>query len=495
MANNSLASKIGFVLGPLLFVVFQFLVQPEGMSDAARSVLACTLWVATWWTTEAIPMAATSLLPIVVLPLTGGAAIDTVTAAYGNKILFLYMGGFIIAIAMEKWNLHKRIALTIISWVGTNSRGIVGGFIIATAFLSMWISNTATSLMMVTIGIALISQLGGIIDKAEIEDKERVKANLGKALMLSIAYAASIGGMGTLIGTPTNAVFSAIVLQLFDVEISFALWMAFAMPLVIIMLVVLWIYMVRVAFPLPKKPLAGGKQQIDDDLKALGKMSWEEKAVFAVFVLTAASWISSSFLLQKVLPGIDDTIIAMGGALVLFLIPAKSEENKMVMDWEAAVRLPWGIIVLFGGGLALAAGFKESGLAEWIGQQMSLLQGINLLLLIFLVALMLNFLTEVTSNVATASIMLPILASLALSINVHPFGLMIAATMAASCAFMLPIATPPNAIVFSFGHVEMKDMIRKGFALNVISTVLIALFVYFVMGAVLGIDLSVNPYR
>jgi solute carrier family 13 (sodium-dependent dicarboxylate transporter), member 2/3/5 len=494
MESKSLASKIGLVLGPVLFIIFQFIVQPEGMSESGRSVLACTLWVATWWTTEAIPMAATSLLPIVILPLTGGAKIDTVTAAYGNKILFLYMGGFIIAIAMEKWNLHKRIALTIISWVGTNSRGIVLGFIIATAFLSMWISNTATSLMMVTIGIALISQLGGIIDKSDMPDKVKLKANLGKALMLSIAYAASIGGMGTLIGTPTNVVFSAIAQQLFDIEISFALWMAFAMPLVVVLLTILWWYMVRVAYPLPKKPLAGGRKQIEDDLKELGKMSWEEKAVFAVFTLTAFSWITSSFLLKKVLPGLDDTIIAMSGALALFLVPAKSEANKMVMDWESAVKLPWGIIVLFGGGLALAAGFQESGLAEWIGQQMSLLEGVNLLLLIFIVALMLNFLTEVTSNVATASIMLPILAALSQSIGVHPFGPMIAATLAASCAFMLPIATPPNAIVFSFGHVEMKDMIRKGFALNLASTVLITLSVYFLMELVLGIDLSVNPF-
>lgn len=464
------------------------------MSDAGRSVLACTLWVATWWTTEAIPMAATSLLPIVILPLTGGAQVDTVTEAYGNKILFLYMGGFIIAIAMEKWNLHRRIALTIISWVGTNARGIVLGFIIATAFLSMWISNTATSLMMVTIGIALISQLGGIIDKSDMADKKVLKANLGKALMLSIAYAASIGGMGTLVGTPTNVVFTAIARQLFGAEISFALWMGFAMPIVVVLLAILWFYMVHIAYPLPKKPLAGGKRQIDEELKELGKMSWEEKAVFAVFVLTAFSWISSSFLLKSWLPGIDDTIIAMAGALALFLVPSRSEPGKMVMDWESAVKLPWGIIVLFGGGLALAAGFKESGLAEWIGQQMSLLQGVNLLLLIFLVALMLNFLTEVTSNVATASIMLPILASLSQSINVHPYGLMIAATLAASCAFMLPIATPPNAIVFSFGHVEMKDMIRKGFALNLASTVLITLGIYFLMELVLGIDLSSNPF-
>lgn len=464
------------------------------MSESGRAVLACTLWVATWWTTEAIPIAATSLLPIVILPLTGGAPIDTVTAAYGNKILFLYMGGFIIAIAMEKWNLHRRIALTIISWVGTNSRGIVLGFIIATAFLSMWISNTATSLMMVTIGIAMISQLAGIIDDSDAIDKKALKANLGKALMLSIAYSASIGGMGTLVGTPTNVVFSAIVKQLYDVEISFALWMAFAMPLVIVLLGILWWYLVRVAFPLPKKPLAGGKKQIDDELRKLGRMSWEEKAVFAVFVITALSWICSPIFIKKFLPGIDDTIIGMSGALMLFLIPSKRDKSTMVMDWEAAVKLPWGVIVLFGGGLALAAGFKESGLAEWIGNQMTLLQGVNLLMLIFLIALMLNFLTEVTSNVATASIMLPILAALSQSINVHPFGLMIAATLAASCAFMLPIATPPNAIVFSFGHIEMKDMIRKGFALNLISTILITLSIYFLMELVLGIDLSTNPF-
>lgn len=494
MPGKFSVSRIGLFLGPALFVLFYFFMEPEGMGAPARAVLATTLWIATWWITEAIPMAATSLLPIILLPLTGGAGIGITTSAYGDKIVFLFMSGFIIAIAMEKWRLHKRIALTIILSVGTNSRRIVLGFILATAFLSMWISNTATTLMMVTIGIALLSQLNELIDKSEIEDKESLKSNFGKALLLGIGYSASIGGLGTLIGTPTNAIFAAIAKRMFDYEFTFALWMAFAMPLVILALFICWVYLVRVAFPLPNVPLPGGKEKIGDEMKSLGPVGQEERAIFFVFIATAIAWISSSFFLSRLVPGMDDTIIGMTGALALFLIPSSSKRGEMIMDWEAAAKLPWGILILFGGGLALAAGFKESGLAGWLGEQMIQLQHVHLLLLLFVIALLVNFLTEITSNVATASIMLPIVASLALSINVHPFGLMIAATMAASCAFMLPVATPPNAIVFSFGQIQMKDMIRAGFFLNAATTVLITLSIYFLLELVLGIDLSSYPF-
>lgn len=464
------------------------------MGDQAAAVLATTLWIATWWITEAIPIPATSLLPIILLPLSGGASLGTTTSAYGDKIVFLFMSGFIIAIAMERWKLHKRIALTIILWVGTNSRRIVLGFILATAFLSMWISNTATTLMMVTIGIALLSQLNELIEQSPMEGKDRLKSNLGKALMLGIGYSASIGGLATLIGTPTNAIFVAIAEKLFHTDFTFALWMAFALPMVLLSLIICWVYMVRWAFPLPDMALPGGKQKIEEEKKLLGPVSQEERAVFIVFVLTAFAWISSSFLLSSLLPAIDDSMIGMGGALALFLIPSASNPGKMIMDWESVAKLPWGILILFGGGLALAAGFKESGLAEWLGQQMVQLQHVHLVVLIFIIALSVNFLTEITSNVATASIMLPIVASLAQSVNVHPYGLMIAATMAASCAFMLPVATPPNAIVFSFGHVQMKDMIRTGFFLNLTTTLLITLSIYYLLELVLGIDLSAYPF-
>ncbi len=494
MAFKFSGARIGLFLGPALFILFQFVVQPEGMSDPARGVLATTLWIATWWITEAIPIPATSLLPIILLPLSGGASMGTTTSAYGDKIVFLFMAGFLIAIAMERWNLHKRIALTIILWVGTNSRRIVLGFILATAFLSMWISNTATTLMMVTIGIALLSQLNELIDQSDIENKSILKSNFGKALLLGIGYAASIGGLGTLIGTPTNAIFAAIAKRLFDFEFTFAGWMAFAMPMVTVTLFICWFYLVKIAFPLPNLPLPGGKKQIEGEKKALGPVSAEERAIFIVFTITALAWISSSFFLSRFFPAVDDTIIGMAGAVALFLIPSKRKRGSMIMDWDAAMKLPWGILILFGGGLALAAGFQSSGLAEWLGQQMVQLKGVNLLLLIFVIALLVNFLTEVTSNVATASIMLPIVASLAQSVNVHPFGLMIAATMAASCAFMLPVATPPNAIVFSFGHIQMKDMIRTGFFLNVISTILITLSIYLLLEVVMGIDLAVYPF-
>ncbi len=478
----------GLIFGPLAFILLLVIDIPD-LSSSGQAVLATTVWVATWWVTEAIPMAATSLMPIILLPLTGGAGVKATTAVYGDKMLFLFMGGFMIAIAIEKWMLHKRIAMNIIMAVGTNARMIVLGFILATGFLSMWISNTATTLMMVTIGMALVSQLLEYMDK----DTKEVKQYFAKALLLGIAYSASIGGLATLIGTPTNVIYTAMVKQIFNVEITFADWIFFALPMVLALMFLCWIVLVKFVFPIDRIEIPGGKETIQRELDKLGKMGPEEKAIAIIFSATAVAWILRSFVLQKLLPGIDDTIIALAGALVLFLIPAKSQPGKFILDWESAVKLPWGIILLFGGGLSLAAAFQSSGLAQWIGDRLILLEGVNLVILITVIALLVNFMTEITSNVATASIILPILASLAASINVHPYGLMVAATLAASCAFMLPIATGPNAIVFGSGKLEINDMIRAGFRLNLISSLFIVLTIYFLLPLVFGIDLNEFP--
>ena len=478
-------------MGPLLFMIVLLFVNPQGMGEPARAVLASACWIAAWWITEAIPIAATSLLPIILFPLTGGLDIEAATIPYGQPLIFLFIGGFMIAIAIEKWNLHKRIAMNIIKAVGTGSSRIILGFMAATALLSMWISNTATALMMMPIGLAVIGQLSGFI-RAQHGDKDS-EALFGKGLMLSIAYAASIGGMATLIGTPTNVIFSAIVKQIYNVDISFSQWMLFGLPIVFILLVICWIYMTRIAFPLHQLKIPGAKKEIDKQLKALGKISYEEKAVLTVFSATAFCWITRTFILNKFIPGIDDTVIAIGGAIALFLIPAKSAAGKKLLDWESAVRLPWGIILLFGGGLSLAAGFKESGLAEWMGSQMSLLEGLAFILILALVIGGVNFLTEVTSNTATASTILPILSGLALAIEVHPFGLMIGACLAASCAFMLPVATPPNAVVFGSGYLHMEDMVRAGIWMNLISILILTLLVYFLLPLLWGVDLQIFP--
>jgi sodium-dependent dicarboxylate transporter 2/3/5 len=467
--------KIGLVLGPVMFIIILQFFHPEDLSQAGIAVLASTTWVAIWWITEALPIAVTALLPIVLFPLTGGVGLSETTASYGHKYIFLFIGGFILAIAIEKWNLHRRIALTIIKLVGTNVVNIILGFMIATAFLSMWISNTATAVMILPVGMAIVTQLKD--NSATIENENMVFA---KALMLAIAYSASIGGMATLIGTPPNMVLAGVVEETYGVEITFAQWFSFGFPISMILLVICWLYLTRFAFNFKQKEFPGGRDEINRQLKALGKVTYEEKTVLVVFVLTAFAWISRSFLIQQFMPSIDDTIIAIAFAILLFILPSK-EKNKKIIAWEDAVKLPWGILLLFGGGMALALGFDSSGLALWLGQQMSNLETLSLFLLLFILIAAVNFLTEITSNLATTAMILPVLAPLAIILNIHPYFLMVGATVAASCAFMLPVATPPNAVVFGSGYLKIGDMVKKGVWMNIISVVLLTLFVYYVL--------------
>ncbi|WP_298533615.1 DASS family sodium-coupled anion symporter [uncultured Algibacter sp.] len=467
--------RIGLILGPLLYILIRLFFSPEGLPEAANGVLAATIWIAIWWITEAIPIAATALLPIVLFPLSGSLDITNTTASFGHKFVFLYLGGFIIAIAIEKWNLHKRMALNIINLIGSNVKNIILGFMIATAFLSMWISNTATSVMMLPIGIAIISQL-----KNNPSTKKDENLIFGKALMLAIAYSASIGGIATLIGTPPNLVLAGIVSETYGYEITFSQWFIFGFPISVLLLFICWKYLTSFAFTFNQKEFPGGKQEIKRLLSALGKMTYEEKAVAIVFAATAFCWITRSFLLKKILPQIDDTIIAIGFALILFLIPSKSKHKKL-MSWKDTKNLPWGIILLFGGGMALAKGFESSGLALWIGNQMTTLEGVSTIVLILLLIAAVNFLTEITSNLATTAMLLPVLAPMALTIDMHPFILMVGAAVAASCAFMLPVATPPNAVVFGSGYLRIPDMVSKGVIMNIVSIIILTLFVYFVL--------------
>ena len=484
---ESRSKKVGLLLGPLLFVVTLAFVHPEGMSKEANAILASTLWIGVWWITEAIPIAVTSLLPIILFPLTGGLELSQTTSSFGHRYVFLYIGGFILAIAIERWNLHKRIALNIIQFIGTNVTRIILGFMVATAFMSMWISNTATSVMMLPIGMAIIAQLKD--NPKTIEDENLL---FGKALMLAIAYSASIGGMATLIGTPPNLVLAGVVQELYGIEISFSQWIIFGLPISVFLLFICWKYLTRYAFTFKQNEFPGGKEEIDRQVGLLGKMSYEEKSVLVVFALTAMAWMTRSFLLNQWLPSLDDTIIAMMASIILFLLPTKNRKRRLV-NWDEAVRLPWGILLLFGGGLALAEGFKSSGLAEWIGSQMTLLDGVAIILLVLTLVAAVNFLTEITSNIATTSMILPILAPMALTIDVHPFILMVAATVAASCAFMLPVATPPNAVVFGSGYLRIPDMVRTGIWMNLISILLLSLIVYFLLPIIWGFDPTVFP--
>lgn len=474
--------QIGLFLGPTLFILTRLFYSPEGLSDEANAILASSLWIATWWITEAIPIAATALLPIILFPLSGGLGLSATTASYGHKYIFLFIGGFMLAIAIERWNLHKRIALSIIKVVGTNVNKIILGFMLATAFLSMWISNTATAVMLLPVGIAIVLQLQ---DNPSTKEDENLM--FGKALMLAIAYSASIGGMATLIGTPPNLVLAGVVEKTLGSEITFFQWFIFGFPLSMLLLFICWVYLTRFAFTFTQKEFAGGKKEIDRQLKTLGNMSYEEKWIAFVFLITALAWICRSFLISIYVPAIDDTIIAITAALLLFLIPNKNKSQSL-LTWEDAVRLPWGILLLFGGGMALATAFESSGLAVWIGNQLTSFEGVTVFVLLLIIIAAVNFLTEITSNLATTAMLLPILVSVAAVLQIDPYYLLVSATVAASCAFMLPVATPPNAVVFGSGYLSIKDMVTKGIWMNLISIAILILFVYFILPLLWGLE-------
>lgn len=487
--TRSFSKIVPLIGGPIIFLLILLFLEAEGLSKEANAVLASTLWIAIWWIFEVIPISVTALLPIILFPLTGALEIGETTSSYGHKYVFLYLGGFLLAIAIEKWKLHKRIALTVILLVGTGISRIILGFMAATALMSMWISNTATSVMMLPIGMAIISQ---IKDHPNTEEDET--SMFGKALMLAIAYSASIGGIATLIGTPPNLVLAGVVEELYGIEITFTQWMKFGLPLSFILLIICWYYLTKIAFKFKFDEFPGGKKEIQKQLQALGKISYEEKLVLSVFILTALMWITRSFFLVKFIPQIDDTIIAMFSGIILFLLPSKDGKSSLI-SWEDAIKIPWGIILLFGGGLALAAAFQSSGLSVWIAGQLTLLTGIKLIFILLIIITAVNFLTEITSNLATTAMLLPVLAPMAISLEVHPYLLLVSATVAASCAFMLPVATPPNAVVFGSGYLRIPDMVNKGIWMNLISILLVLLFVYFLLPIVWGFEMEGFPSR
>ncbi|RIW15663.1 DASS family sodium-coupled anion symporter [Algoriphagus lacus] len=487
---NNWFTRLGLYLGPLSFLMIYFLVDSPDLNPEAKAMLGLTAWMAIWWISEAMPIAATSFLPLIFMPLLGLLDIESVSANYMHPTVMLYMGGFLLATGIEKWGLHRRIALTIINLIGTDLRMIVLGFIVATGFISMWISNSATALMMLPIGLAVVNQL-----TIQLENSDQlVSDNFGKNIMLGIAYSASIGGLGTLIGTPTNLVFAGVIEELYDYKLGFIEWMLFGVPLVIGLILICWFYLVNFGNKLPKKfSIPEGKSIIGTQLKSLGKITFEEKAVLIVFGLVCLAWILRGFVLDQLIPGVDDTIIVLIGVVLVFLLPS-STPGVRILDWKTSERIPWGVLILFGGGLALAEGFKVTGLADWIGSGFSMIEGLSFFVLLLIIVASVVFLSEVTSNVATAAMILPILASVAMKFDLHPLGIMVGATVAASCAFMLPVGTPPNAVVFASGFLQIKDMVKAGFWLNVTSIILITLMVYFVLPLIWGIDLEAYPF-
>jgi solute carrier family 13 (sodium-dependent dicarboxylate transporter), member 2/3/5 len=488
--SYSKAQTIGLFLGPILFILTVLFFSPEGLSFEAKAVLATTLWVAAWWVTEAIPIPATSLLPLILLPITGALNSATVTSAYGDDIIFLFLGGFFIATAMEKWNLHKRMALAIIAFVGTSTQRILLGFMLATAFLSMWVSNTAAVMMMVPMALAITAQVAFALRG---KPEERDIPVFEKSLIFGVGYSGTIGGMGTLIGTPPNIILAAQARELFDVEITFASWMMIGVPVVVVLLAIAWIYLGRIAFRMSIKEIPGGKALIRNERAMLGNISFEESVVAGVFAFAAFMWITREFIWTGIFPELRDGMIAVMAAVLLFIIPVKDQTGLRILDWKDSREIPWGILLLFGGGLAIAAGFRETGLATWMGTQLTVLDSFHLLVIIASATFLILFLTEITSNTATATMILPVVASLALALNIHPFALMIPCAMAANCAFMLPVGTPPNAIIFATEKLRIIEMVRVGFFMNVIAATLIVMAVYYLVPTIWSMNLTDVP--
>ena len=471
--------RIGLLIGPLLFFIMLTLPIPEGLSPEAWKTAAVGVLMAVWWITEAIPIAATALIPVVLMPLLGISGIDSTLEPYAHPLIFLFMGGFIIAIAMEKWDLHRRIALNIVSFVGTRPHSIVMGFILASAFLSMWVSNTATALMMLPIALSVLNLVDREEDAADIH-------HFSLCLLLGVAYGCNIGGMGTLIGTPPNALLAGFMADSYGVEISFAGWLTFGLPLVAICLPVLYVVLTRLVYPLKMKELAGGKELFERTLQSLGGISGPEKKIAVVFVLTAFLWITRP-LFEEWLPGISDTGIAMTAALSFFLIPVQSSDKSFILEWNDVEKLPWGVLILFGGGLSLASAINDTGLAKWIGMSLEGLSDWPVLLLLISLVAMIVFLTEMTSNTATAAAFLPIMGSVALGLGQDPLLFALPVALAASAAFMLPVATPPNAIIYGSNRISIPEMAKAGLWLNIIFILIISLMTYLFAPYVFGI--------
>jgi solute carrier family 13 (sodium-dependent dicarboxylate transporter), member 2/3/5 len=451
------------------------------------------VWMAVWWMTESLPLAATALLPVVLYPLTGVMDGRSVAPIYFNHIILLFIGGFLVALAMERWGLHKRIALRVLLLFGSRPAGLLFGFMAATAFLSMWISNTATTMMMIPIAMSVLATV----------DSESGKLSTG--LLLGIAYSASIGGAATLVGTPPNLSLSRILAIQFPnaPEITFGEWMVFGVPLSAVFLVIVWALLSRLYLD----PDAGAldRSGIESDYRGLGRMGREERSVLVVFVSLALLWVFRRDLRlgTLVVPGwsgvlpypsfLNDGVVAIGLALILFVIPSRNAKSGRVLDWDVAAKLPWHIVLLFGGGFALAQGFVDSGLSAWLGAQLVGLKSVHPVFLVAVICLLITFLTELTSNTATAEMFLPILASLSIAIEVNPLLLMVPATLSCSFAFMLPVATPPNAIIFGTNRIQIRDMVRTGIWLNLTGVILVILAIVLLGPIAFGIDPGQTP--
>ena len=467
----ALRQTAGLWGGLIAFGLLLLLPLPDGLTAAGRAVAAVAVLMAVWWIAEALPLAATALLPVLLFPLLGVVPADEVTRAYGHHLIFLFLGGFMIAVTLERWNLHRRLALQTIHMVGSSPVRLLLGFMLATALLSMWISNTASVMMMVPIAAAVAGRYSGG------DTTNECQGGLASALMLGVAYSASIGGIATLIGTPPNAILAGMIEELYGSRITFATWMAFGLPLALLFLMLTWLYLWCFVLNRGVTELADGldNQIIRSELEQLGTMTTAEKRVLIVFVCVALTWMLRGVVGLDSVARLEDSTIAVLGALTLFMLPAG--QGQRLLDWETAKRIPWDILLLFGGGFALARGFEQTGLSEWLGQQLLVFNGAGPVLIIAIVAVLVKFLTEVTSNTATATLLIPIMAAFAEAADLHPYVLMVTTAISASLAFMLPVATPPNAIIFGTPYITVPLMARVGFWLNLLAVPVTTLFI------------------
>ena len=498
--------KVAIIVASLLvfFAILAIPIDPTVLAPEARSVAAVTVLMILLWGTGVIPLEATALLPLVLFPVLGVLSPVKVAESYGNEVIFLFLGGFIIAMSMQRWNLHRRIALHIIRIVGTSPRRLVLGFMVATAFLSMWISNTATTMMMIPIAVAIILTIIPGTDKT-LESLDGKEQALARCLIISIPYAASIGGIATIIGTPPNGIFISQLATIFPdaPTIDFFTWMKFGVPFAAIFIIIAWLWLTQVPYRRMVSTLPSAKGLIREELAKIGQISTGERWTLIVFALTALAWIFAQtkdiggFVipgLDMIFPGIKDSTIAIFGALLLFILPVDRKEGIFTMDREWAVKIPWGILLLFGGGIALSNGFIQSGLAAAIVESLTLIHGLPIVILVFVVALGVSLATEVSSNTAMAAVLMPIMAVTAISVEVNPVILMMTAAVCASMAFMLPVATPPNAVAYGSGYVTARDLLRSGWALDLIGVILWTFFLFTLVLWALGVPLDIPAW-
>jgi sodium-dependent dicarboxylate transporter 2/3/5 len=470
--------KIGRALGPAVFVAMLVAEQwQSAMSPEAWRAASVGLWMAIWWATEAIPVAATAFLPLVIFEPLGLTTLREAAAPYANPIIFLFLGGFLMALALERWNLHRRIALAILDRTGTDGRRLIGGFMFVCAMLSMWMTNTSTTMMLLPIVLSVIA----VVHDNVSDLSEKSRSDFQIAMLLGLAYSASIGGLATLVGTPPNALLIGYLADNYDIEISFARWMTVGIPVTLVMLPIAWLVLTRYLYPVNVPASEAVNRHLHELREELGPMTTPEKRVAVIFSLVVLSWMLRRPVTEFLgVTGISDAGIVMTAGVLFFVLPSGNREQPRLMTWENALRLPWGVLILFGGGLSLAAAVSNSGLALWLGESLAPLNAFGIAVLVIAAVALVIFLTELTSNLATTATLLPVMGAIAVQAGLPPLMLTVPITIAASCAFMLPVATPPNAIVFATGQITIPQMVRAGIALNLIGIVVVTIIALYV---------------